>query len=124
MRYRQVCGTPLEPAYLGNGWTSHLLIHYRPDEPGYTTNWEADAVGFALRHVVAQMKTNRPKDRPIVNARGYQMRNDYPEQALLALRNAFVLLHVWAACAEHIRLDLANRGTVVARTQAVAYLDA
>jgi hypothetical protein len=85
--YRSIFGAPLEQAYLGHGWTSHLSMWNGADsmenkvdifgQPPRVQAAEivADAEGWADRHVVAQMKrTDRDKDWPFVDGLGLQVR--------------------------------------------------
>jgi hypothetical protein len=116
--YRAICGAPLEQAYLGSGWTSHLAI----------TDWDThehhlDFFGnaprvrelerdvsnpdFAARTVVAQMKkTDREKDWPFVFALGRQAMAMGDVRGILHGQEAGWLIDAWTQVPENSRDEL------------------
>jgi hypothetical protein len=120
--YRQIFGAPLEAEFMQHGWTSHLSIwdgaasvehkvdlfskppRVKPEEI------QADAEGWATRHVVAQMKrTDRDKDWPIVQGLGEQLRERNNDLCLMHLTAPETLLAAWRASPPDARARMAAR---------------
>lgn len=104
--YRRICGAPLDSAYLGRGWTTHLMIA----DPGKAHHIDIfgkaprvrrletdnDDPDFVSRHVLAQMKkTDRDKDWPIVFSCGQQMLERGDWRGVLHLQDADWLVRWW-----------------------------
>jgi hypothetical protein len=119
--YRQIFGAPLETYYLGNGWTSHLLLtdaaglehkvdfFGKPPRVRVVINDPQDP-DFADRDVVAQMKrTDRPRDWPIVDGLGWQLVSDAPAKALVHLQDPVKLLGCWDGAAPATRENALHR---------------
>ncbi len=131
VRYRTIFGAPLTREFLAGGWTSHIAVHECPADPAHALDWfgrpprvgawEADAEGFANRHVVARMKhTDRPKDWPIVDGLGWLMRNDDPLAALLNVQQPRLLRALWERAAPDLRCRALARRPFLAKLDEVA----
>ncbi|MFV1964824.1 MAG: hypothetical protein ACC628_05335 [Pirellulaceae bacterium] len=116
--YRAICGTPLDRAYLGNGWTSHLAMT-DPDADEHHLDFfgnaprvrelERDPVDpdYASRLLVAQMKkTDREKDWPFVFALGRQAMAMGDVRGVLHGQEADWLIDAWSQVPEKIRVEL------------------
>jgi hypothetical protein len=105
-----------------HGWTSHLSIwdsaasvehkvdifskppRVKPEEI------QADAEGWATRHVVAQMKrTDRDKDWPIVQGLGQQLWERNHALALLHLTDPVGLMAAWPSATPAVRAATVSR---------------
>lgn len=131
VRYRNIFGAPLTREFLAGGWTSHIAIQDSPADPAHAldwfgrpprvANWQADAQGFADRHVVARMKhTDRPKDWPIVDGLGWLMRNDDPLAAMLNVQQPALLRALWARSGPDLRRQALARRPLLAKLDEVA----
>jgi hypothetical protein len=120
--YRQIFGAPLEAEFMQHGWTSHLSIHdgaasvehkvdiFSKPPRVKAEEIQADADGWATRHVVAQMKrTDRDKDWPIIHGLGRQLWEHGESSALLHLTAPDLLLSAWQASPPEIREKLSKR---------------
>ena len=116
---------------MAHGWTSHLSIwdsaasvEHKVDifsKPPRVKAEEiqADAEGWATRHVVAQMKrTDRDKDWPIVQGLGQQLWERNQTLALLHLTDPAALTVAWPSASP------ADRAIVSARRPLLRCLDA
>jgi hypothetical protein len=120
--YRQIFGAPLDAEYMAHGWTSHLSVwdhassvehkvdlfskppRVRPEE------MQTDEEGWAVGHVVAQMKkTDRDKDWPIVNGLGQRLTERGNPLGLLHLTDIPALRLAWQAVRPEAREALAGR---------------
>jgi hypothetical protein len=128
--YRAICGAPLNRAFLGKGWTSHLLIT-DADSEGHrldlfgkaprVTELDRDAIepDFASRQVVAEMKkTDREKDWPIVFALGRQAVAAGDVRGILHGQDADWLVATWS----DIHSD--DRSALIHRRPLLAFIDA
>jgi hypothetical protein len=119
--YRAICGAPLDRAFLGSGWTSHL-IYTDPDSDEHHLDFfgsaprvselEHDATepDFASRQVVAQMKkTDREKDWPIVFALGRQAVANGDVRGILHGQDADWLVATWSDIPADERGELTRR---------------
>ncbi len=116
--YRAICGAPLDQAYLGNGWTSHLAMTDSDAEEHHldffgraprVRELERDAVepDYASRLLVAQMKkTDREKDWPFVFALGRQAMAMGDVRGVLHGQEAGWLIDAWGQVPEKARLGL------------------
>jgi hypothetical protein len=115
--YRSICGAPLDPRWLANGWTSHLVIQDSALEaehhldffgrPPRAPVWAASPEGIACRATVAAMKrTDRDRDWAFVDGLGWQLSeaDGDLEEALVNVQDEARLRHLWnrapAACRE------------------------
>jgi hypothetical protein len=126
-RYRSICGAPLERAYLGHGWTSHLAVvevakgvEHHVDifgKPPRVEHWESDRddAEIASRHMVGQMKkTDRDKDWPIVFSLGRQMLERGDWRGLLHLQDAEALVDSWPHVPAGERSELVRQRPLLA----------
>jgi len=116
--YRAVCGAPLDQAFLGNGWTSHLTMTDSDADEHHldffgkaprVRELERDAVDpdFASRLLVAQMKkTDREKDWPFVFALGRQAMAMGDVRGVLHGQEADWLIDAWSQVPEDSRVGL------------------
>ncbi len=131
--YRSIFGAPLDQAYLGHGWTSHLSVWSGGDsmenkvdifgQPPRVQASEivADAEGWADRHVVAQMKrTDRDKDWPFVDGLGLQLRLAGEARSLLHIRDARRLREAWVEASPESRRNMALRRPLLAMLETVS----
>lgn len=125
--YRSICGAPLERAYLGHGWTSHLTVvelaeraQHHVDifgKPPRVEHLESDRedAQIASRHLVGQMKkTDRDKDWPIVFSLGRQMVERGDWRGVLHLQDAGALVDVWPHVPAGERSELVRRRPLLA----------
>jgi hypothetical protein len=116
--YRAICGAPLEQAYLGNGWTSHLALADSDGDEHHLDFFgkaprvrevERDPVDpdYASRLLVAQMKkTDREKDWPFVFALGRQAMAMGDARGVLHGQEANWLIDAWSRVPETMRAGL------------------
>lgn len=82
--YRSHLSAPLDPRWLGGGWTSHFAWRVGDEEavldvfgvaPRGSVRWDLEHKGlYASPHTVAEMKrTDRPKDWPFASALGVKL---------------------------------------------------
>jgi len=116
--YRAICGAPLNKAFLGNGWTSHLALTDSDADEHHLDFFgkaprvrevERDAVDpdYASRLLVAQMKkTDREKDWPFVFALGRQAMALGDVRGVLHGQEADWLIDAWSQVPEKTRVGL------------------
>ncbi len=134
--YRQICGAPLDTEWMAHGWTSHLSIwdsaasvEHKVDifsKPPRVRAEEiqADAEGWATRHVVAQMKrTDRDKDWPIVQGLGQQLWERNHAFALLHLTDPGGLMAAWPSTSPAVRAAAAARRPLLCALDAIPPLE-
>lgn len=125
VRFRSLCGAPLEANFLRHGWTSHVEVveggrEHRIDLFGKAprvqcTETDQDNAQYASRHVVAQMKkTDREKDWPIVFGLGRQMIEREDWRGVLHLQDAATLQNVWPSVPIQKHAELVHQRPLLA----------